>query len=37
MTIKLCRLTALILVMLYLVACDKTPDEELISQHIVTM
>lgn len=37
MTIKLCRLTAFIFVMLYLVACDKSSDEELISRHIATM
>ena len=37
MTIKLCRLTACLVVMLYLVACGKTPDEEIIAQHIATM
>jgi len=37
MTIKLCRLAACLFVMLYLVACGKTPDEEIIAQHIATM
>ena len=37
MTIKLCRLAACLVVMLYLVACSKTPDEEIIAQHIATM
>ena len=37
MTIKLCRLAACLFVMLYLLACSKTPDEEIIAQHIATM
>jgi hypothetical protein len=37
MTIKPCRLAACLVVMLYLVACGKTPDEEIIAQHIATM
>ncbi len=37
MTIKLCRLAACLVLMLYLVACNKTPDEEIIAQHIATM
>ena len=37
MPIKLCRLAACLFVMLYLVACGKTPDEEIIAQHIATM
>ena len=37
MTIKLCRLAACLVVMLHLVACGKTPDKEIISQHIATM
>lgn len=37
MTIKLCRPAACLFVMLYLVACGKTSDEELIAQHIATM
>jgi len=37
MTTKLCRLAACLVVMLYLVACGKTPDEEIIAQHIATM
>lgn len=37
MTIKLCRSAACLVVMLYLVACGKTPDNEMIAQHIATM
>lgn len=37
MTIKLSRLAACLVVMLYLVACGKTPDKEIIAQHIATM
>ena len=37
MPIKLCRLAACLFVTLYLVACGKTPDEEIIAQHIATM
>ncbi len=37
MTIKLCRLAACLVLMLYLAACSKTPDEEIIAQHIATM
>ena len=37
MPIKLCRLAACLIVMLSLVACGKTPDEEIIAQHIATM
>ncbi len=37
MTAKLCRLAACLVVMLYLVACGKTPDKDIISQHIATM
>jgi hypothetical protein len=37
MAIKLCRLAACLVVVLYLVACGKTPDEEIIAQHIATM
>jgi hypothetical protein len=37
MTKTLCRLAACLIVMLYLVACGKTPDEEIIAQHIATM
>jgi hypothetical protein len=37
MTTKLCHLAACALVMLYLVACGKSPDEEIIAQHIADM
>ena len=37
MTTKLCRLAACLVVILYLVACGKTPDKEIIDQHIATM
>ena len=37
MTTKLCGLAACLIVILYLVACGKTPDEEIIAQHIATM
>jgi hypothetical protein len=37
MTTKLCRLAACVLAMLYLVACGKSPDEEIIAQHIADM
>ena len=37
MTLKLCRLAACLVVMLYLVACGKTSDEEIIAQHIATL
>lgn len=37
MRIKLCRLAACLFVMLYIVGCGKTPDEEIIAQHIATM
>ena len=37
MPIKLCGLAACLFVMLYVVACSKTPDEEIIAQHIATM
>lgn len=37
MTLKLCSLTAFFIVMLYLVACGKNTDEEIIAQHIATM
>lgn len=37
MTIKQCRLAACLVVMLYLFACGKTPDKEIIAQHIATM
>ncbi len=37
MTIKLCRLAACLVVMLYLVGCGETPDKEIIAQHIATM
>jgi hypothetical protein len=37
MRIKLCRLAVCLVVMLYVVGCGKTPDEEIIAQHIATM
>jgi ketosteroid isomerase-like protein len=37
MTKKLCRLAACLVVLMHLVACSKTPDEEIIAQHIATM
>lgn len=37
MATKLCRLAACVLVMLYLVACGKSPDQEIIAQHIADM
>ena len=37
MPTKLCRLAACVLVMLYLIACGKSPDEEIIAQHIADM
>jgi hypothetical protein len=37
MTLKLSSLTAFLIVMLYLVACGKNTDEEIIALHIATM